>query len=194
MNEQTTSLNRGLKRDQIIQAAFELFRENGFYATGVDLIMRTAKVSKRTLYKYFPTKNELIISVLEYYRSEYKKHLTDLLDRSDQSGRKKILSIFEDAEKWFGDTQFHGCLAVNAMAEFSGKDAAIEDSCQCFKRWELGMLERLAREAGARESKQLAFKLFILLEGMASIAQVSNGKSPVDITQMADRLVGEYVD
>ncbi|MEE9395627.1 MAG: helix-turn-helix domain-containing protein, partial [Methylococcales bacterium] len=41
------------KRLQIVEAAFKLFKERGFYATGVDLIMRTANVSKRTLYKYF---------------------------------------------------------------------------------------------------------------------------------------------
>ena len=59
---------RSSKRDQMVEAAYNLFRENGFYATGVDLIMRTANVSKRTLYKYFPSKNDLIVAVLDYPR------------------------------------------------------------------------------------------------------------------------------
>ena len=46
------------KKRQIVEAAFNLFKARGFYATGVDLIMQTANVSKRTLYKYFPTKND----------------------------------------------------------------------------------------------------------------------------------------
>jgi len=36
------------KKRQIVKAAYDLFKARGFYATGVDLIMQTANVSKRT--------------------------------------------------------------------------------------------------------------------------------------------------
>jgi AcrR family transcriptional regulator len=121
-NEIEAVPKKSIKRLQIIQAAFKLFTENGFYATGVDLIMRQANVSKRTMYIYFPTKNDLIVAVLEFYRANYEQGLTDLLARNDLSNREKIIAIFEDAGNWFENRQFHGCLAVNAMGEFSGKD------------------------------------------------------------------------
>ena len=63
-NDQTAL--KSPKRRQIVETAFKLFKARGFYATGVDLIMQTANVSKRTLYKYFPTKNDLIVAVLDY--------------------------------------------------------------------------------------------------------------------------------
>ena len=73
--------------------------------------------------------------------------------RQDKTSREKILIIFEDAKQWFGDAGFHGCLAVwlsgclavNAMGEFSGKDRAIEDSCTRFKRWKLDVLCALTK-------------------------------------------------
>lgn len=181
--------NMSAKRQQIINAAFDLFSANGFFATGVDLIMRTANVSKRTLYKYFPTKNDLILAVLEYYRSDYKERLKKLIGRNDYSPREKILAIFDDAGSWFGNANFHGCLAVNAMAEYSGKDHQIENSCQCFKEWERNMLQELASELGAHQPEQLAFKLFVLLEGMAATAQVNNSAPPVDMSKMASELI-----
>ncbi len=37
------------KRDIFVETAFGQYQQNGIYATGIDLIMRTAVVSKRTL-------------------------------------------------------------------------------------------------------------------------------------------------
>jgi AcrR family transcriptional regulator len=181
------------KRRQIVEAAFKLFKARGFYATGVDLIMQTASVSKRTLYKYFPTKNDLIVAVLDYYRTTYAEHLNQILHQKDNSSREKILAIFEDAKQWFEDINFHGCLAVNAMGEFSGKDQAIENSCIRFKRWEIEVLQTLSKDIDSKQPDELAYKLFVLLEGMSSIAQVTKGTCPVDMTAMVNEIIEKHV-
>jgi AcrR family transcriptional regulator len=180
------------KKRQIVEAAFKLFKARGFYATGVDLIMQTASVSKRTLYKYFPTKNDLIVAVLDYYRTTYAEYLNQILNQKDNSSREKILAIFEDAKQWFEDINFHGCLAVNAMGEFSGKDQAIENSCIRFKRWEIEVLQTLSKDIDSKQPDELAYKLFVLLEGMSSIAQVTKGTCPVDMTAMANEIIEKH--
>lgn len=187
------TMAKSKKRQQIIGAAFELFGKNGFYATGVDLIMQTAGVSKRTLYKYFPTKNDLIVAVLDFYRTTYQEHLDNILEAPEKTSREKILAIFDDARSSFGDANFHGCLAVNAMGEFSGKNQDIESSCQRFKQWELGVLRNLTSDLEASNSDPLAYKLFMLLEGMVSFAQVTKGPYPIDMTQMADDLIENHI-
>ncbi len=181
------------KRDTIVETAFRLFKENGFYATGVDLIMREAGVSKRTLYKYFPTKNELIVAVLQHYRDSYRRHMDGLLGNAGGGAREKIRAIFEDAASWFKDVNFHGCLAVNAMGEFAGKDDSIEHACRQFKQWEISVLEELCRGMGAREAEQLAYKLFVVLEGMSAAAQVNKGAGPVDMLAMADDIIDGHL-
>jgi AcrR family transcriptional regulator len=181
------------KRCQIVEAAFKLFKARGFYATGVDLVMQTANVSKRTLYKYFPTKNDLIVAVLDYYRTTYADYLDQILNQKDKTSREKILAIFEDAKQWFEDINFHGCLAVNAMGEFSGKDQAIENSCIRFKRWEIEVLQTLSKDMGVKQPNELAYKLFVLLEGMSSIAQVTKKACPVDMTAMANEIIEKHV-
>lgn len=181
------------KKRQIVEAAFKLFKARGFYATGVDLIMQTASVSKRTLYKYFPTKNDLIVAVLDYYRTTYAENLSQILNQKNKSSREKILAIFEDAKKWFEDINFHGCLAVNAMGEFSGKDQAIEDSCIRFKRKEIEVLQALTKDIDSKQPDELAYKLFVLLEGMSSIAQVTKEACPVDMTVMANEIIERHI-
>jgi len=188
-NEIEAVPKKSIKRLQIIRAAFKLFTENGFYATGVDLIMRQASVSKRTMYIYFPTKNDLIVAVLEFYRANYEQGLKELLVRNDLSNREKIIAIFEDAGNWFENRQFHGCLAVNAMGEFSGKDPKIENACLVFKTWELDVFRKLTKELPVMYPNDLAFKLLVLLEGMGAIAQVMKQPCPIDIKQMVNDLM-----
>ena len=188
-NEIEAVTKKSIKRLQVIQAAFKLFTENGFYATGVDLIMRQANVSKRTMYIYFPTKNDLIVAVLEFYRANYERSLSDLLARNDLSSHEKIVAIFEDAGNWFADRQFHGCLAVNAMGEFAGKDPNIENACLEFKTWELDVFRELTKGLPVMNPHDLAFKLLVLLEGMGAIALVMKQPCPIDIKQMVNDLI-----
>jgi AcrR family transcriptional regulator len=193
MNDQSlASQRKDTKRMQIVLAAFKLFTENGFYATGVDLIMRQSKVSKRTMYIYFPTKNDLIVTVLEFYRANYENKLNTLLTRKDISSREKILAIFADAKSWFGDAHFHGCLAVNAMGEFAGKDPSIETACRVFKTWELGVFEKLCKELPVMYPQDLAYKLLVLIEGLGAIALVMNQPCPIDLNQMVNALIDQH--
>lgn len=181
------------KRQIIVETAFSLFKQNGFYATGIDAIMRSASVSKRTLYKYFPSKNDLIVAVLHHYQSRYQAHMDKIVD-PEKSGRDNIKAIFEDACQWFTNVNFHGCLAINAMGEFADKDSAIEAACREFKAWEMETLVRQSQYIDHKNPEQLAYKLFVLLEGMAAIAQVSKGICPVDMVAMAENVIVMHLE
>jgi AcrR family transcriptional regulator len=52
------------KREQILSGAKTVFLREGFAATSTDVIAREAGVSKRTLYAYYPSKEELFSDVL----------------------------------------------------------------------------------------------------------------------------------
>ena len=52
------------KRDQILLGARRVFLRDGFAATSTDAIAAEAKVSKRTLYAYYPSKEDLFVDVL----------------------------------------------------------------------------------------------------------------------------------
>jgi len=52
------------KREAILQAAIDEFRQHGFEATSMDKIAATAVVSKRTVYNHFASKEELFSAIL----------------------------------------------------------------------------------------------------------------------------------
>ena len=55
------------KRVDILRAAAEAFRHEGFRGSSTDRIAERAGVSKRTLYNHFPSKDALFDAVLEGY-------------------------------------------------------------------------------------------------------------------------------
>lgn len=52
------------KRQQIVDAARRVFLANGFAASSMDAVVAEAGVSKQTLYRYFPSKTDLLVAVL----------------------------------------------------------------------------------------------------------------------------------
>ena len=51
-------------RQQILQAAFRQFRRKGFFRSGIDEIAAASRVTKRTLYNHFASKDDLLAAVL----------------------------------------------------------------------------------------------------------------------------------
>ncbi len=56
---------RKQKKQLIMNTALELFAENGFHATSISQIARTAKISKGLTYNYFESKNDILEEIME---------------------------------------------------------------------------------------------------------------------------------
>jgi AcrR family transcriptional regulator len=63
-------LKKRKTRDLIRATAFELFCKRGFERVTVAEIARAAEVSRKTVFNYFPTKEDLVYSALEDYEQE----------------------------------------------------------------------------------------------------------------------------
>jgi len=73
---------RHAKNEQIVKAATELFLAEGYRAISMDRLVETAGVSKRTLYAYYDSKEELFIAVV-------KAQLSELWPTFDQEEREE---------------------------------------------------------------------------------------------------------
>ncbi|OLQ75731.1 TetR family transcriptional regulator [Photobacterium proteolyticum] len=54
-----------IKKENIILAAIDIFTEKGLEQASMEAISKKAEVSKRTLYKYYPTKESLFSAIIE---------------------------------------------------------------------------------------------------------------------------------
>lgn len=169
-----TSTAASTRRDHLINVACDLFSEHGFHGTGIDRILAVAGVSKKTLYKHFRSKEELILAVLRQHDSTFRNQFMRAVEETGPTPRDRLLGIFDVAGKWFEDSSFFGCLFISAVGEYSAEDTAIRDACRDFKRLMRDFIVGLAEEAGARDAKGLGEQLALLLEGAIVTAQVSD--------------------
>jgi len=52
-----------IKRQQIIQAAIEVFSKNGFQNSSISAIAKRANVAEGTIYQYFKNNGDLFFSI-----------------------------------------------------------------------------------------------------------------------------------
>ena len=68
MSPRSKTLSKQMKaksRSAIISAALELFAKKGFSATTTDEIAKKAKVSKGLIFSHFPTKENILLAILD---------------------------------------------------------------------------------------------------------------------------------
>jgi AcrR family transcriptional regulator len=85
-------LAREQRVDEILLAARELFCEKGYETTAVAEIALKLGVVEGTIYKYFATKRELLLKVLEYWYEEmFGDYARDLAGQSSHRARLHLL-------------------------------------------------------------------------------------------------------
>lgn len=63
------------KREAILRGAFEEFSENGFLAASMDRISKRACASKRTVYRYFDSKEQLFQTLMHRHWMVFADHM-----------------------------------------------------------------------------------------------------------------------
>ncbi len=168
----TTAPIAGGKRQEIIDQAYKLFYDGGFHATGVDAVMAGTGISKRTLYKYFPSKEHLIEAVLEHYGSGVEASLFGpALARSDDP-RRQILAIFDVRRELMESSRCLGCLAMKAAQEYRGRHAGIEETGRRSSQMIEDRLEALCAKAGLARARETARQIALVLQGAVLTSQM----------------------
>src|SRR5215212_3411144 len=69
------------RRDQILTAAMACFARQGYHATSMDDVVRESGLSVGAIYSYFPSKEDLFLSLSEYRAEQTLAYLNDLFRR-----------------------------------------------------------------------------------------------------------------
>ena len=78
-------------KQEILEAAFELFNKNGYEKTTVNEIIKKANTSKGGFYYYFKAKEELLNSIYSIFDREYKKFYQSMDKNLDCLMQLKLL-------------------------------------------------------------------------------------------------------
>lgn len=153
------------KREAVVDTALKLFKTNGINSTGVEEIVKTAEVSKKTLYNHFKSKEELVLTALRKDDEIGRNALMKFADQASDDPIQKIMAIFDFYQMWFASHSFKGCLFINSAAEIAVDSEPLKHLCAEHKILIANYIEKLAEQAHANDPKELAKRLNLLLEG-----------------------------
>ena len=179
------------RRERLVDIAAEVFYRDGFNATGIDKVLSDAGVAKMTLYNHFRSKDELILAALRRRDERFRYWLVRAIEGNANNPRRRLLAVFDVLEQWFSAPEFHGCMFINAAAEFGDLADPIHAAAAEHKRLVCNYLETLAAGAGAKEPRHLARQISILVDGAVVTAQVSGDPSCAKTARAAAEVLVE---
>lgn len=153
------------KREQIIEQAYSIFYEHGFHASGMDLILEGTGISKRTLYKNFDSKEELIAATIQHYHHKVMNSISSKFSKMDLTPREKILKMFDLQIDLLKSGHYTGCFAINAKLEYVEKNVPIEKATESFFDDVENFFESLCREIKCTHPKKLARQIAVIFRG-----------------------------
>jgi TetR/AcrR family transcriptional regulator, transcriptional repressor for nem operon len=192
-------------RDRLVEAARVLFWQQGYTSTGIAQILKEADANSGSLYYSFPTKEDLLLAVLEWYRENlWPAVIQPVFDRvSDPIER--VFGVLDAYRRGLLATKFrHGCPIGNLALELVDDHPAV---CQLvavnFTGWRKAIEQCLDDAAGRLpdtvDREQLAIFVLTTMEGAVMLARSYQSIDPYDaaVTQLRDyfdRLIQDGTD
>jgi AcrR family transcriptional regulator len=151
-------------QERILQTADRLFYQQGIRVVGVDTVAAEIGISKRTLYNYFPSKDELIVA--------YLSRRLRPIEASDSPPAEQILEDFDRLEKAMRSDGYRGCPFMNAVAELADPMHAAHKIAVAHKEKRRTLFRTLLKKLRVPDPDALATQLMILGEGAVAQALV----------------------
>jgi len=180
-------------RQRILETADRLFYQDGLRAVGIDRIIAEAEVAKMSLYKHFPSKDDLILDFLR--RREQLWTLGWLEAESQRRGetpRDQLLAIFDVFSEWFNKPDFEGCSFLTTMVEINDRDHPVHQAAVVHLANIRSYIERLAAEAGIRDTDSFARKWHILMKGSIMAAHEGDAAAANRARELGELLLAQH--
>ncbi|BAN96495.1 hypothetical protein E05_17290 [Plautia stali symbiont] len=167
------------KKQHILNAAERLFYNNVFHATCTDYICREAKVSTRTLYQHFPSRELLTAAVMTARRQRF----ADLLSEPDDPAA--ISQLFSVQEQWMRAEGSLGCFFAKAYGEYAELAVQALD----YRYWQRGYIRACLAHSHRNSPSALADAILILFEGAITAGLIDGPQAAVNARLAAEQLM-----
>ena len=164
------------RKQHLVETALKIFYRDGFHSTGIDKILAESGVAKMTLYKHFPSKDDLIRAVLEERDKRFREWFFGRVEELAETPQEKVEAVFDVLSEWIQGEDFRGCMFINAAAEFSHKDEAISRIASEHKVVMCDFIKKLLEQSHFQEPETLAYQLSLLVEGAIVMGHVCGDK------------------
>jgi len=174
-------------RLKIIEAANQLFYEQGYFQTGINQIIEESGISKATFYTHFKTKEELA----ETYLRERDVTELDFVEETladHPTGEEKIKALFPGMMDWQVKSNFRGCGFANIAVEVADHESALRSLVRDHDTKFRDILRRLVTQLAEEHPHRLAGQdlesltnhLYLLVEGAIAASQHYAAAWPIE--------------
>lgn len=160
-------------RQRILDAAYRLFRRQGYSRVSMDEIAAATHVTKRTLYYHFESKDQLLAQVLEAQHRLALAAFRTFGDRLSGSPEAIVDGLFRELAVWADRPRWAGSgftRLVIELADLPGHPARL------IARRHKAMLEahlaELLQRSGVERPAEIAREIWLLSEGAISLILV----------------------
>lgn len=153
-------------RERILETAYALFSRSGIRAVGVDTVVAESGVAKMTLYRHFPSKDDLVLAFLERREELWTRGWVEAeTGRRASSPGERLLAIFDIFDEWFHRDDFEGCSFINVLLEMDDREHVIHTAAARHLANIRAFVRGLAKEAGVRDPETFARQWHTLMKG-----------------------------
>lgn len=179
-------------RERVLETAYELFSRHGIRGVGVDEVIARAGVAKATLYRHFPSKDELVLAFLERREQRWTRGWVEQeAQRRGSNPEQQLLAIFDLFDEWFHRDDFEACSFINVLLELGTEHPAGDASVRHLANIR-DIVRRLAEEAGLRDTDGFAHSWHILMKGSIVAAAEGDANAARRAQAIARLLIEEH--
>ncbi|HEU0297161.1 MAG TPA: TetR/AcrR family transcriptional regulator [Anaerolineales bacterium] len=181
-------------KDKVFQTASHLFYKHGYRAIGVDTLAAESGIGKMTLYRHYPSKDDLIVAYLKDSDKLFWNNF-EQLTKDALTPRAKLLAFFQALQDYVENPACYGCPFLNVATEYPEADYPGHQIALEHKRSVRARFRQLAKEAGAKRPDVLADQLFLLMDGAYMASRMFGTKNPAShLAEAAQTLIDGAVD
>lgn len=184
-------------RDKLVEAARELFWRKGYHGTSVAEILERAGANSGSLYHFFPTKQDLLIAVLEWYMDNLEPQIVEPARERTGDPVARVFAVLEGYRQALLATELtFGCPIGNLSLEFKEPDPPVRRLLASnFAQW-CEAVEGFLREAADRfpadvDLRELSQFVLTTMEGGVMQARTHRSIEPYDASV---RQLGRYFE
>lgn len=163
-------------RQRLLDHTERLIYQDGIGATGMDAIVKSSGIARKSIYRYFDSKEELVSAALHARDQRWMQWFIQASSKSTDAD-ENLLSAFDVLETWFATADFRGCAFINAAGEIGDVNASIRTIAKQHKIKLYDHLRELASQCEVHDANQLAAEFLILVDGAITIALVMGDKT-----------------
>jgi AcrR family transcriptional regulator len=165
-------------RERILATVDRLFYDEGIRAVGVHRVVEESRVTRVTLYRHFPTKDDLVAAYLRRRAERDRQQVAEAIEAHDGDCRGGLRALARALVETGLPDLHRGCPFINAAAEYSDLSSPVRRVVTEHRVWVTRAMEDLLTAWGDPRPAETARLLMMLRTGAVVAAALDEQPDP----------------